>query len=98
MNGLHVDAGSMNSQGVNTVKLAEDLNSEINSLNANIESLMGIWRGIAAQQFKQVVDTQVVNLRDFEKLLNTMGQNIVKGATLFDETEQDNANRASNLF
>lgn len=98
MSGLHVDAGSMNSQGMNTVASAEELNSQINSLNGNVENLMTIWRGLSANQFKQEVDLQVVNLKNFQELLNELGQRIVQGAKNFDETEEENASRAATLF
>lgn len=98
MSGLHVDAGNMNSQGMNTIASSEDLNSQINSLNSNVENLMTIWRGLSANQFKMVVDDQIVNLRDFQELLNLLGQKITQGARQFDDTEQENANRAASLF
>ncbi len=98
MSGLHVDAGNMNSQGMNTIASSEDLNSQINSLNSNVENLMTIWRGLSANQFKMVVDDQIVNLRDFQELLNLLGQKITQGARQFDDTEQENANRAAGLF
>ena len=97
-NGLHVDAGSMNFQGRNTVTLSQDLGTQINNLVNNVESLMGIWSGIAANEFKTVVDQQVVNLRNFQDLLNLLGEKITQGARVFDETEEDNASRAANLF
>ena len=98
MSGLHVDAGNMNSQGMNTIASSEDLNSQINSLNSNVKNLMTIWRGLSANQFKMVVDDQIVNLRDFQELLNLLGQKITQGARQFDDTEQENANRAASLF
>ena len=98
MSGLHVYAGNMNSQWMNTIASSEDLNSQINSLNSNVENLMTIWRGLSANQFKMVVDDQIVNLRDFQEFLNLLGQKITQGARQFDDTEQENANRAAGLF
>ena len=98
MSGLHVDAGTMNSQGMNTIASADELNSQINSLNENVENLMTIWRGLSANQFKQVVDSQIVNLKNFQELLNELGQRIVQGAKHFDQTEEENASRAATLF
>ena len=36
MSGLHVDAGSMNTQGMNTISNAETFASEINNLSGNV--------------------------------------------------------------
>ena len=88
----------MNSQGMNTISSAEDLANQITSLNSNVDSLMSIWRGLAATEFKEVVDSQIVNLKEFQQLLNLLGEKITQGARHFDETEQDNASRASSLF
>ena len=98
MSGLHVDAGNMNSQGMNTISSSEDLGNQITNLNGNVDSLMSIWRGLAASEFKEAVDSQIVNLREFQQLLNLLGEKITQGARHFDETEQDNASRAANLF
>jgi len=98
MSGLHVDASGMNSSGRNTVSLSQDLGSQINNLTNNVNSLMGIWRGISAEEFKMVVEQQISNLKEFQDLLNLLGEKITQGARVFDETEEDNASMASNLF
>ena len=73
MNGLHVDSGNMNSQGLNTISNAESFANEINSLDSNVNALMGIWRGIAATTFKETVDAQIVNLNSFREVLSLLG-------------------------
>lgn len=98
MSGLHVDAGAMNSSGRNTVSLSQDLGAQINGLTNNVNSLMGIWRGLAAEEFKMAVEQQISNLKDFEELINLLGEKITQGARVFDETEEENATMASNLF
>lgn len=98
MSGLHVDAGSMNTQGMNTISNAETFASEINNLSGNVDSLMSIWRGLAATTFKGQVDEQIVNLNQFKELLNLLGEKITQGARHFDETEEENASAAANLF
>ena len=98
MSGLYVDSGNMNAQGINTVANANDFLNEINVLVANVESLMNIWKGTAAESFKQSVDAQVVNLKEFEKILEILGEKIIEGAKDFDTTEDENAAAARNLF
>lgn len=98
MSGLHVDAGSMNTQGMNTISNAESFASEISKLSSNVDSLMTIWRGLSANEFKEATDSQVANLNSFKELLNLMGERITEGAKRFDQTEQDNASMASNLY
>lgn len=98
MSGLHVDAGNMNSQGINTVSNAESFANEISNLSSNVDSLMSIWRGLAANNFKEAVDGQIVNLNSFRELLSLLGEKISEGARHFDDTEQDNASAASSLF
>ena len=98
MNGLHVDSGNMNSQGLNTISNAESFANEISNLDGNVNSLMNIWRGIAASNFKEAVDAQIVNLNAFREVLSLLGEKIVDGARRFDETEEENATNASRLF
>lgn len=98
MSGLHVDAGSMNSQGLNTISNAESFANEISNLSSNVDSLMSIWRGMAASTFKEAVDEQIINLNSFRELLTLLGEKITEGARHFDETEEENASMASNLF
>ena len=98
MSGLYVDSGNMNTQGINTVTNANDFFNEINQLVSHVDSLMQIWNGSAAQTFKQSVDSQVVNLKEFEKILELLGEKIIEGARNFDATEEENAAAARNLY
>lgn len=98
MAGLHVNAEVMHSQGVSTMNLSQELGTQIESLNANIDSLMTIWKGAAADQFRQATAPQIQNLRKFQELLDLLGQKIVDGAGRFDQVEQENVDRARNLF
>ena len=41
---------------------------------------------------------EIANLNEFKELLNLLGEKIMQGARLFDETEEENASAASNLF
>ena len=98
MSGLHVDAGTMNAQGMNTISAAHDLQNQIGNLNAKVEGLMMIWRGPSAQEFKTAFDQQLNNLRSFQELLNELGERITAGARKFDQNEEENIARASGLF
>lgn len=98
MAGLHVNAEVMHTQGMSTINLSQDLGAQIGSLKSNIESLMTIWKGASSEQFRQAVEPQIQNLRSFQELLETLGQSIVDGAQRFDQVEQENADRARNLF
>ncbi len=98
MAGLHVNAEVMHSQGVSTMNLSQELGTQIQSLSSNIDSLMTIWKGAAADQFRQATAPQIQNLRKFQELLDMLGQKIVEGASRFDQVEQDNVDRARSLF
>lgn len=98
MNGIHVDSELMREKGIGTVKSAEDLEAQVNSLKANMDELMTIWKGPAAEGFQTAVNEQVSNLNQFKELLNTLGEKIIDGANRFNETEEANANQASKLF
>ena len=98
MSGLHVDSWSMNTQGMNTISNSESFASEINNLSSNVNSLMSIWRGLAATQFKEATDEQIVNLNSFKDLLLMLGEKITEGARRFNDTEEENASMASRLF
>ena len=98
MSGLHLDASGMNTQGTSTVASAETFSSEINNLSSNVDSLMSIWRGLAATTFKSEVDQQIANLNEFKEILNLLGEKIMQGARLFDQTEEENASEHQIYF
>lgn len=98
MSGLYVDPENMNTQGMNTVTYANDFLNEINLLTSNTESLMEIWSGDAATAFKVAEEAQIVNLKDFEKDLELLGEKIIQGSRNFTSTEEEIASNASNLY
>ncbi len=98
MSGLHVNSGEMNTNGRDTVTSAQNLESELSSLKNNMENLMGIWRGVSANEFNNSYNEQNQNFRAFRELLNDLGERISLAANRLNETEEDNARKGSNLF
>ncbi len=98
MSGLHADTGAMNINGKDTVANAEYFGNERASLRNNIEGLMGLWRGLSANEFNKSYEAQDHNLEAFQQLLNDLGVAISKSANILNDTEEDNANAGANLF
>ena len=98
MSGLHADTGAMNMNGKDTVTNSEYFGNERASLRNNIEGLMGIWRGLSANEFNKSYETQDHNLEAFQQLLNDLGVAISKSANILNQTEEDNANAGAHLF
>jgi len=98
MSGLHADTGAMNINGKDTVANAEYFGNERASLRNNIEGLMGLWRGLSANEFNKSYETQDHNLDAFQQLLNDLGVAISKSANILNDTEEDNAHAGANLF
>jgi len=98
MSGLHADTGAMNINGKDTVANAEYFGNERASLRNNIEGLMGLWRGLSANEFNKSYETQDHNLEAFQQLLNDLGVAISRSANILNDTEEDNANAGANLF
>lgn len=96
--GLQVKTGDMDSNGRNTVMNASYLQNELVSLSHNIDSLMGIWRGISADQFRQSYEQQAKNFNEFQKLLNDLGEAISSAAGILNSTEEENASKGARLF
>ena len=97
-NGISVDSGYMEDQGKNTILSAEEFLSEINQLGSNIDSLMTIWLGAAAETFKNQSDIAINELKSFQNVIEILGEAIVQGGRRFDQTEEENATAAANLF
>jgi uncharacterized protein YukE len=72
MSGLHADTGAMNMNGKDTVANSEYFGNERASLRNNIEGLMGLWRGLSANEFNKSYETQDHNLEAFQQLLNDL--------------------------
>jgi len=98
MSGLQVNTGGMNNDGIKTVTNSEYLQSEIVSLRNNIDNLMGIWRGLSANEFNKSFQEQAKNLDAFRLLLNDLGESISKGANILNRTEEENASAGAHLF
>lgn len=98
MSGLHVNSGSMNTNGRDTVSNAQSLASELSSLKNNMENLMTIWKGSSANEFNNSYMEQNQNFKAFQELLNDLGTRISTAANNLNQTEEDNARRGSNLF
>lgn len=98
MSGLHADTGAMNMNGKDTVANSEYFGNERASLRNNIEGLMGLWRGLSANEFNKSYETQDHNLEAFQQLLNDLGVAISKSANILNQTEEDNANAGAHLF
>lgn len=98
MSGLHADTGAMNMNGKDTVANAEYFSNELTSLRSNVESLMAIWIGLSANEFNKSYEEQAKNLQAFQQLLNELGESISKGATILNNTEEENASAGAHLF
>lgn len=96
--GLHVESDEFRTQGTNTIDNASEFDSEINNLQSRVSDLMSIWSGQAATTFNSEVEKQIVSLREFESVLQSLGERIVEGSKRFAETEEENASAAKNLF
>lgn len=98
MSGLHADTGGMNANGRGTIANAEAYANELRSLKGNVENLMSIWTGPAAQKFNESYAAQAENFDAFQALLNELGEKIVEASNKLNEVEEDNASAAGNLF
>ena len=97
-NGLHVSTADMNKNGKDTVASSEEFASELSSLRANVDGLMSIWNGIAANEFNKTYEEQATNLQAFQQLLNELGEAIQHGANILNKTEEENASAGAHLF
>ena len=98
MAGLQVNTGAMNTNGKDTVANAEFLANELSNLRTNIDGLMTLWRGLSASEFNKSFEAQAANFDRFRVLLNDLGEAISKGATILNNTEEENASAGARLF
>jgi len=98
MSGLQVNTGGMDQDGKKTVANSDYFQNELNSLRNNIDSLMGIWKGLSANEFNTSYQEQAKNLNDFRILLGELGEGISKGANILNRTEEENASAGAHLF
>ncbi len=98
MSGLHADTSAMNTNGKDTVANAEYFSNELANLRNNVDGLMTIWRGLSANEFNKSYEEQAQNLQAFQQLLNELGENISKSASILNQTEEENAQAGANLF
>ncbi len=95
---IKVSPEEMIALGKETVEKAIDLQTQIDSLIKNKDSLMAIWSGEAANTFEQAFTSQMTNLRDFKNLIEELGSRIDSGGNEYGENEQKNIDDAKRLF
>ena len=98
MSGLQVNTGAMDVNGKDTVANAQYFQTELASLQRNIEGLMTLWKGLSANEFNNSYQEQAKNLDAFRVLLNELGESISKGANILNRTEEENASAGAHLF
>lgn len=97
-NGIQARTGDIDRNGKATIASSEELDAELTALGNNVSSLMGIWKGEAANSFNDSYVEQNKNFEAFKTLLNDLGEGVVKAALVLDETEEESAGRGKNLF
>ena len=96
-NGLNVNAGGMSGDGKRTIQSSEEFGQELNNLKSKIEELLSMWHGEASMEFNKSYEVHNEKLKLFQELLNELGNKIVLGSKIFDETEEANAAAAGRL-
>ena len=97
MSGIMVSPAEMNQRGQQTVEHGYTFESELNSLASNIQALMGVWTGDAAQKFDQSFQEINTTFAGFKEKIIELGNSISAGATTLDATEQENTDMANRL-
>ena len=97
-NGLYANTEEMDAEGKQTVINADYFQKEIVSLKKNVDDLLAIWSGPSATEFQNSYTYQEENLQEFQKLLNELGENVSEAAGILETTEEDLANKATNLL
>lgn len=97
LDGLLYDAG-MTQDGNDTIDNAEEFENDIHSLESNVQELLSIWSGEAANAFRLSFEDKTAELMRFKKTLITRGENIVKASNELQRNEEDLAAAGSHLF
>ena len=96
--GLHVQAGNMNQDGSNTINSSNDFLNEIHGLESSAAELLGIWRGPAANAFRNSFEGKTAQLMSFKNLLEQRGENIQTAAGILQKNEDELTAQATNMF
>ena len=98
VDGLHASTEDINAHGSSTITNAGYFEKEIGVLGNNVESLRAIWKGPASDAFYGVYEDMKNELTDFKEVLEELGQNVQKAASIINEGEEENTARGRNLF
>ncbi len=96
--GLSVDPALMRQLGDDTRINAQQYWEELSSLRNNVESLIGIWHGNAADAFNNAYNSQNEIFSEFEARLEELGRVIMVNSSEFAETEGHLTAEGANLF
>ena len=97
MSGINVSPAEMNQRGQQTVQHGYDFETELNSLASNIQALMGVWTGDAASKFNSSFEEINTTFTGFKEKIIALGQSISTGASILDNTEQENTDLAGRV-
>lgn len=98
MSGLHANTGEMSANGNSTIEKASEFANELRSLQGNIDNLMSIWKGPAANSFSSAYQEQANNFNQFQALLNELGEKIVTASNTLNAAEEEASSEVGNLF
>ncbi len=96
-NGFKANPEGVRINGQKVISEAENLFDELSNLENNVNSLMGIWKGEAANSFKASFDEYQTLFKNFQLTLNDLGEATVKSSQIFQDAEAENARIASDL-
>lgn len=97
-NGLSVDPALMRQLGDQTRVNAQEYWQELASLRSNVESLIGIWHGNAAEAFNNAYTSQNEIFSEFEARLEELGRVLMVNSSQFADTESQLTAEGANLF
>ena len=96
-NGLLASPEEIMDDGRRMVSFADELMKELNSFQANKDSLMGIWHGSSATSFSDVYEEEKQALSAFQQLLDAKGHSLQEASGILSDAEATNASNASKL-
>lgn len=84
----------LKSIGSNLINNSEELNSEVEKINAAIEGISGAWQGQDFNTFKEITNSKyVANVKSLSESLKSNGEFLKKVPSYYDKSDQKMASK-----
>ncbi|ROR31750.1 WXG100 family type VII secretion target [Mobilisporobacter senegalensis] len=89
MASIKVTPEELKTQGESIVKMGEEIDTKVTTLDTTINTVVNEWDGLAQDAFLEAYNELKETLKQFPLIVNGIGTQVVQAADTFGQTDSD---------